>query len=74
MANNNYFRVQGSLHTFGFDEGSEESVRDALEKARAFAKRQRTPRGTPAVLVWRRTSSPDARSIPAVGEVVGAVN
>lgn len=74
MANNNYFRVQGSLHTFGFDEGSPESVKEALKNARAAAGRQRTPRGTPAILVWRATSAPDARAIPVVGETLRAVN
>jgi uncharacterized alpha-E superfamily protein len=75
MANNNYFRVQGSLETFTFDEDSPESVHAALRDARSSANRQRGVRGVPAVLVWRRTSAiPDAVSIPAVGEFLRAVN
>jgi hypothetical protein len=74
MANNNYFRVQGSLETFTFDEGSPESVQAALKAARSLAIRQRTVRGTPAILVWRPTSAPDARSIPVIGDVLRAVN
>ncbi len=74
MANNNYFRVQGSLETFSFDESSSESVKEALKAARSLANRQRTIRGVPAVLVWRPTSAPEARSIPVVGEILRAVN
>ncbi len=63
---NNYFRVQGTLDTFTFDESSPESVEAALAAARGLAHRRRTVRGAPAILVWRPT--PAAKGVPAVGE------
>lgn len=67
-SHNNYFRVQGSLEMFTFDESSPESVDAALSAASELAARYRTPRQTPAVLVWRRTSLPQTRSLPTIGE------
>jgi hypothetical protein len=70
MTPNNYFRVQGTLDVFTFDEGSPESVDAALKEAAALAHRNRTARFFPSVLVWRRFNHPQVRSMPAVGEVV----
>jgi len=67
-SHNNYFRVQGSLEMFTFDESSPESVDEALRAASELAARYRTPRYMPAVLVWRRTPLPQARSLPLIGE------
>lgn len=64
---NNYFRVQGTLETFTFYDGSAESVETALAAAKAMANYHRSSR-VPAVLVWRRTTHPEARSLTVIGE------
>lgn len=71
---NNYFRVQGTLETFTFDEGDQDSLLTALSAARTRAEYHRSAR-VPAVLVWRRSKSPEARALSVIGEpILAAVN
>jgi len=63
---NNYFRVQGTMETFTFDDSSPESVESALAEAQVLAHRLRTVRGIPTILVWRK--APSVGPMPVVGE------
>lgn len=73
-SHNNYFRVQGTLETFTFDEADQDSVAVALSQAKERANYHKSAR-VPAILVWRPSKHPDAKSLTVIGQpTVSLVN